>query len=152
MVIRRADGTVVCPIRVGDILMTDTSSNPSSTYTGTTWEQTCVGRVPVGVNTSDSDFNAVNKQGGAKNHSHTTGSLALSVAQIPSHQHGIRNDGHGHTGNYAGARFTWGEAQDGLDRNACEAIGGNQSHNHGATGSASNNMLYQTKYFWKRLS
>lgn len=159
MVICRADGIVVCPIRVGDILMTDTASNPNTTYTGTTWQQVCVGRVPVGVNTSDSDFNTINKTGGAKSHSHTTGSHTLTIAEMPIHCHGIALNNT--TGNPQAWFNDWsmivtyaGQVHPAGNRLQCNStdIGGNQAHNHGATESASNQMLYQTKYFWKRLS
>lgn len=40
------------------------------------------GRIPVGLNTSDTDFNTLGKSGGAKTHT-------LSIAEMPSHTHGI---------------------------------------------------------------
>ena len=52
----------------------------SNTYPGTSWEMVSVGKVPVGVNVNDADFNSVGKTGGAK-------SVTLSVDQIPSHEH-----------------------------------------------------------------
>lgn len=156
MVICRADGIVVCPIRVGDILMTDTASNPNTTYTGTTWQQVCVGRVPVGVNTSDSDFNTINKTGGAKSHSHTTGSHTLTIAEMPSHRHLMKTcysiGSEGANPNYSTYKRLLTDSTGFTSDNVLVNSGGSGSHNHGATGSASNLMLYQTKYFWKRLS
>ena len=50
-----------------------------------------MGRVPVGYNGSDSDFNAVGKTGGAKTHT-------LSTAEMPVHSHSISSSGaHTHT-------------------------------------------------------
>lgn len=129
--------------------MTDTSTNPNTTYTGTTWQQVCVGRVPVGVNTSDGNFNTVNKNGGSNTHSHTTGSHTLTVAQMPSHNHSYGHSFYG-MGHQSGSYGVYDVA--GTDTTIIKNTGGGQSHNHGATGSASNLMLYQTKYFWKRLS
>jgi len=83
---------------VGKILMTDDSRNPAEYYPGTTWVAWGSGRVPVGVNTSDSDFNSVNKTGGAKSHSYTpsgsnsggaVGNHTLTVEEMPSHNHGV---------------------------------------------------------------
>ncbi len=52
---------------VGHILMSSNSANPS-TYLGFgTWVAWGSGRVPVGVNSSDTDFSTVEKTGGAKN-------------------------------------------------------------------------------------
>lgn len=50
---------------VGSIYMSTSSTNPSN-FMGGTWVAWGSGRVPVGVNTSDSDFNTVEKTGGAK--------------------------------------------------------------------------------------
>ena len=60
---------------VGHILMSTNSANPS-TYLGFgTWVAWGSGRVPVGVNSSDTDFSTVEKTGGAKtvnvSHYHT---------------------------------------------------------------------------------
>jgi hypothetical protein len=54
---------------VGAIYMSINSTNPSSLFGGT-WASWGTGRVPVGVNTNDSDFNLVEETGGSKNHRH----------------------------------------------------------------------------------
>lgn len=99
---------------VGTIIMSTSDANPS-TYMGFgTWAAWGSGRVPVGVNTGDTDFATVEKTGGAKTHTHTqgatgaasgntsaasgstgaasgnTGSTTLTQAQIPSHTHSHR--------------------------------------------------------------
>jgi hypothetical protein len=66
--------------RVGSLYFTTENVNPGTWMTGTTWTAWGSGRVPVGVNTSDTDFNTVEKEGGAKTHT-------LTIAQIPSHNH-----------------------------------------------------------------
>jgi hypothetical protein len=64
-----------CPYAVGDVYET-TSYNYSTVdqvaarWPGTTWVAWSPGRVPVGVNPSDTDFNTVEKTGGAKTYSH----------------------------------------------------------------------------------
>lgn len=50
---------------VGSIYMSTSSTNPSS-FMGGTWVAWGSGRVPVGVDTNDTDFNTVNKTGGEK--------------------------------------------------------------------------------------
>ena len=72
---------------VGSIYMSAVSTNPS-TFLGGEWVQWGAGRVPVGVNTSDNDFNASEKMGGSK-------STTLTVEQIPSHNH--TQNPHSHT-------------------------------------------------------
>lgn len=50
---------------VGAIYMSVSQTSPSSLFGGT-WTQWGSGRVPVGVDTSDSDFNTVEKTNGTK--------------------------------------------------------------------------------------
>lgn len=46
-----------------------------SNFLGFKWERVAQGRVPVGLNTSDSDFNAIGKTGGEKTHTLTLNNL-----------------------------------------------------------------------------
>lgn len=48
------------------------------------------GRIPVGLNSCDSDFNALNKTGGEKTHT-------LTADELPSHNHTINDPGHNHS-------------------------------------------------------
>jgi hypothetical protein len=83
---------------VGSIYMSTSSTNPSSKFGGT-WVTWGSGKVPVGVNANETEFNSVEKTGGAKSHNYTpAGSnsggvvqgTALTVEQMPSHNHGSR--------------------------------------------------------------
>lgn len=71
---------------VGSIFMSATLSTPEQVANalGGTWVAWGSGRVPVGVNTSDTDFNTVEKTGGNKTHTNTLGSHGAA---------GIRNFG-----------------------------------------------------------
>ena len=81
---------------VGSIYFSVKNENPSSKFGGT-WVAWGSGRVPVGVNSNDGNFNSVEKTGGTSTHSHsitiankaafTSGSTALTVSQMPSHTH-----------------------------------------------------------------
>lgn len=154
---------------VGSIYMSTTATNPSTLFGGT-WEAWGSGRVPVGVNTSESEFATVEKTGGAKTHT-------LTTAQIPSHTHGLNN----HTHSVPNHQHTIG-AGILFDASKVEGIGvsqstsssfkvdmttagiektqssgacttGGASGNTAATGSggAHNNLQpYITCYMWKR--
>ena len=54
---------------IGTLFETTISTNPGTLYGGT-WAAWGGGRVPVGVNTADSDFNTVEKTGGKKTERH----------------------------------------------------------------------------------
>ena len=117
---------------VGSIYMSVNNVNPS-TFFGGTWVAWGSGRVPVGVNASDNNFNTVEKTGGAATHT-------LTLAQIPSHQHSYYNPS-------IQSKFEQGSSSSpiGLSEapmSATTAVGGNQAHN--------NLQPYITCYMWKR--
>ena len=149
---------------VGSIYMSVKNTNPS-TYFGGTWVAWGVGRVPVGVNTNDTNFATVEKTGG-------TTTVTLTTAQIPSHSHGAGTlaaaSAGAHTHNLKNQKTSWGTS--GGNRVLVDATSGytaitNKSttsagaHTHtvsGSTaaagsGSAHNNLQpYITCYMWKR--
>lgn len=75
---------------IGKLLFDTKNVNPA-TYLGFgTWQLWGQGRVPVGINPNDSDFNTVEKTGGEKTHK-------LTLAEIPSHTHTFKGKAHTHT-------------------------------------------------------
>lgn len=85
---------------IGSIYMSTSNANPSDTYGGT-WELWGSGRVPVGVNASDSDFSAAEKTGGAKTvnlaHSHTVNGHTHTISHTHSISHTHTVNSHNHT-------------------------------------------------------
>lgn len=69
---------------VGSIFETTNYSTTSQVQNalGGTWEIYGAGRILVGINTDDSNFNTVGKTGGVS-------SITLSTANLPSHTHSI---------------------------------------------------------------
>ena len=84
-----------CPFPVGAIYMSTTSANPSTFWTGTTWQAFATGKTIVGIDTSDTDFNSVNKVGGSKE-------VVLTIPNLPSHNHTVGDNSHSHTANGVG--------------------------------------------------
>ena len=84
-----------CPFPVGAIYMSTTSANPSTFWTGTTWQAFATGKTIVGIDTSDTDFNSVNKVGGSKE-------VVLTIPNLPSHNHTVGDNSHSHTENAVG--------------------------------------------------
>ena len=64
---------------VGSIYMSVSSTNPGRLFGGT-WTAWGTGRVPVGINASDSNFSTVEKTGGESSHK-------LTISEMPSHNH-----------------------------------------------------------------
>lgn len=117
--------------RVGDIIFSTSDENPSTIYGGT-WVAWGKGQVPVGVDTSDSDFNTVEKTGGEKEHT-------LTVDEMPSHKHDFGQQ-FAATSNLSGAYGYYMIA--GTQTDVIKNTGGNQPHN--------NLQPYITCYMWKR--
>ena len=116
---------------VGSIKMTVTNTNPS-TYLGGTWSLWGAGRVPVGIDTDQKEFNAVEKTGGEKTHE-------LTIAELAKHTHTYQ-------------RAIYNAGTNGfLSQDGKAGIGG--SYTTGETGESKphNNLQpYITCYMWKR--
>lgn len=88
---------------VGSILMTTENVNPNTRplLQGTTWVKWGAGKVPVGVDTTQAEFDTVEESGGGKTKSYTpSGSVnnhVLTVSEMPSHTH--TQNSHTHTQN-----------------------------------------------------
>lgn len=149
---------------VGSIYMSVKNTNPS-TYFGGTWVAWGTGRVPVGVNTSDGNFNTVEKTGG-------TSAVTLSASQIPSHTHAkgtlAAASGGSHSHNLQNQKAAWGtnsgnrvlvDATSGYTALTNKATTSAGAHGHtisgstaaaGGGGSHTNLQPYITCYMWKR--
>jgi hypothetical protein len=108
---------------------------------GTTWVAFGGGRVLVGVDSSDTDFDTAEETGGAK--TPNTGSHTLTTSEIPSHTHTI-NQVSGESGSTAG--FTGGSTRGAQGTQTTQSTGGGSGHTH--TGNAV--QPYIVVYFWKR--
>lgn len=108
-----------------------------SNYMGFTWERTAVGKVLVGIDSTDTDFNTIGKTGGEKKHT-------LTINEMPSHAHSI--NGKQSAGNpmagsemaVAGGNNEW--ATNPLNT---QESGDSQPHN--------NLQPYQVVAYWKRI-
>ena len=110
---------------------------------GTTWAAFGAGKVLVGLDSGDTDFDAASETGGSKTLSGTTGSHAITTAEMPSHTHTTPKhvtDGASVTG--VGASNT---AESSITSNA---TGGGGGHTH----TVANSIVqpYIVVYFWKR--
>ncbi|MDO4564719.1 MAG: DUF859 family phage minor structural protein [Clostridia bacterium] len=154
---------VIFPI--GSIRMT-TSTAGAATFLGGTWVQWGSGRVPVGVNTSDSNFNTIEKTGGAN-------TVALTTAQLPAHGHTVSGSvsigneaSHTHRGSTGAYKVGSGSGSsyyymtnNGSTNGQTTGAGSSHTHSASFSGSAgntgsgaahSNLQPYITCYFWKR--
>ena len=140
---------------VGSIYISVNNTNPS-TYFGGTWVAFGTGRTLVGVDTSQTEFNTVEKTSGAKSNSYTPAGTVqghkLTIEEMPKHSHtdgtdpdsGI-NASSGHTSAIVYYNADYGRST--------SEVGGDGAHSHGWTGTAANISTLQpyiTVYMWKR--
>lgn len=122
---------------VGSLYFSTDPTNPSQIFGGT-WVIWGSGRVPVGVDTTQTEFNTVEKTGGEKTHK-------LTVQELASHPHGFQGGSALFTQPNQGIKGLgpgsyWVEGV-GAIPNTSNA-GGDQPHN--------NLQPYITCYIWKR--
>lgn len=117
--------------RVGKILCTTENVNPSTYIPNTTWAAWGSGRMPVGVDAQQTEFNSVEKIGGESAHT-------LTQAELPSYDYPYdyaTSTGGGSTALVLAGNGGPGAKMYGLG-------GSNQAHN--------NLPPYITCYMWKR--
>lgn len=133
----------------------DDDTDPNELLGFGTWSQFASGRVLVGVDAGQSEFNSLGETGGEKTHT-------LTAGEIPAHQHSgstSTNGDHNHGVSWvgtSGAGYGWRDASNARSSGfANTSING--AHNHSFTtnpaggGGAHNNLQpYITVYMWRR--
>ena len=118
---------------IGQIIIKGDDADYSN-WLGFTWERTAVGKVLVGYDNGDTDFNTIGKTGGEKTHT-------LIIDEIPSHSHetyiGVDQYQPGSSG-------SWIVLSSSGEKRYTNSSGGGQPHN--------NLQPYQVVAYWKRVS
>lgn len=74
---------------VGSVFIAVVSANPGTLLGYGTWAAFAAGRMLVGLNAIDADFDAAEETGGAKTHT-------LTATELPAHTHSVTDPGHAH--------------------------------------------------------
>ena len=121
---------------IGQPYVTQTNTNPSTILGFGTWERV-KGKVLVGLDEEDTDFNEIGKVGGEKTH-------ILTISETPAHNHS--SDGYVGSGDGAYFYATCNGTGTRYEQSAYSStVGGNQSHN--------NLQPYQVVgYIWIRIA
>lgn len=130
---------------VGQIVIKGDNEDYSN-WLGFTWERTAVGKVLVGIDSTDTDFNTIGKTSGEKAHK-------LTIDEMPTHKPTVvmsytTTQTHTHAdGTYAksfaeGANPSGGTYEANDER--VKIIGGDEPHN--------NLQPYQVVAYWKRIA
>lgn len=120
---------------VGSIIIRDDTEDMSN-FLGFTWEKVFAGKVLLGQDTTDSDFNIIGNTGGEKEH-------ILTIDEMPKHSH-----------TYSVGTNSTTDAN--YDRASSAYAGGNPKNLNTSivgTSKAHNNMPpYQVVGYWKRIA
>ena len=143
-------GQPVMPSHIGQIIMSTTLNTAAKVQAiyGGTWVAWGAGRVPVGVNTSDSDFSTVQKTGGEKTHKLVVNELPKVSASWTMHS---QERGTGIYNQYGCANGT--KINSNYMNNGSQGTGAYSYTNSWAFGNddAHNNLQpYITVYMWRR--
>lgn len=115
----------------------DDGTNPASLLGFGTWTAFAAGRVPVGIDPTQTEFDAAGKTGGTKTHTLTTN-------EMPSHRHQVANGRTVKSGSgMANMLYNNGVDEFGASYpRYSDGVGGGQAHN--------NLQPYVTVYMWRR--
>ena len=109
-----------------------------SNYMGFTGELTLVGKMPIGINANDNDFNQIGKSSGEKTHK-------LTIAEMPKHVHDVKYGTAQNLGlNSGSSGYKLNYEVGGTQQITAAATGGDNPHN--------NMPPYEVVAFWKRIS
>lgn len=138
---------------VGSVFIAVVSTNPGTLLGYGTWSAFATGRMLIGINAGDADFDTVEETGGAKTHT-------LAEANLPAHTHAVTDPGHSHltrrypTATGASSGFTIDTSMSGtLADNTLPTKSATTGITLGNTGSgtAVNHMPpFIAVYMWKR--
>lgn len=122
------------------------STNPATLLGFGTWVAFGAGRVPVGIDSGDVDFDTGEETGGAKTHT-------LSLAELPAHDHGSAGS-HSHSlpTTVLGSGGTRAISQN-AQSTGTMSTGSAGTHTHTSVGSGTAHTIVQpyiVVYMWKR--
>ena len=141
---------------VGSIYMSVNNVSPQ-TFIGGTWAVWGTGRVPVGVDTTQTEFNTVQKTGGAKTHTLTTNEMPGHTHTQNAHSHTIRSNAGSDSpvgiNKAIGGIHRFNLQSNGVtnDGNSLYAENTAATNQNAGGGQAHNNLQpYITCYMWRR--
>lgn len=138
---------------VGYVLISTVNTNPATFLGYGTWANIGAGRVLVGLDSGDADFDTAGETGGAK-------TTTLTTTELPAHTHGVTDPQHAHvennnsatTGGLAGwgARDTSTNTSVATGYSTAPASTGITVDSAGGGAAFSRMPPYLVTYFWER--
>ncbi len=130
---------------VGSIYISTTSTNPNTLFGFGTWSAFGAGKVMVGIDSGDTDFDTVEETGGAK-----TVTLTSAQSGLPAHTHNVTPFNAGAGGGYIQNK-TGNNSTSPLTQDTGVLLGLAASNTPANASEAHSNLQpYITVYFYKR--
>jgi len=131
---------------VGSIYMNaGVATNPATLLGFGTWSTFGAGKVLVGLDSGDVDFDTLEETGGSKDATGTSDSHVLTEAEIPAHTHTINSGGSDGSGTNS-----VDQATNTADTKTTNSTGGGGGHTHGITLADGSVQPYIVVHMWKR--
>lgn len=138
---------------IGSVFISTVNTDPAELIGVGTWEAFAAGRVLVGLDTGQTEFDTLGETGGAKTHT-------LTESELPAHSHGITDPGHTHVENSnnttTGALRGWGAPDTSTNQTTATGYSTASSQTGVSVdstggGDAHNNLSpYLVVRFWRR--
>ena len=150
---------------IGSVYVAVVATNPNTLLGFGTWTAFATGRLLVGIDAGQTEFDVVEETGGAKTHTLVTAELPSHTHVQDAHLHGVTDPGHVHTQRYqqhaadSGGTVTSGFNDASVFNGASTASAttgvtvNNATPTNQATGGGgahANLMPYIVVYMWKR--
>ena len=123
---------------VGSVFIAVVDTNPATLLGYGTWSAFAAGRVLVGIDSGDTDFDTAEETGGAKTHT-------LTTTEIPAHNHQIIRERSATTGGATTLIARTSDTSSTADTNVF-------TENSGGGGAHNNLQPYIVVYIWRRTS
>ncbi len=124
---------------IGDVVINTTGVNPGNRFKGT-WELISIGRMLIGVDPNDIDFNASKKTGGAKTHKHFSGIVNYNNSDAIGYRSEAQNV------------YGFSEKVVGWDRSAVASYSTNRNVRKYYTSTENNIPPFYAVYIWERVA
>lgn len=133
------------------------TTNPAVFFNFGTWVAISQGRMLVGLDSGDSDFDTIGEEGGSYTHAHGDNFVShphqLTEWEMPAHNHEVSDYPESGSPVDSSVDITSGSPSGGLRLKETSYTGGTDAHSHDLTGFVGTTKVsppYHVVVFWKR--
>jgi len=137
---------------IGAVFISVVATNPGTLLGYGTWSAFGAGRVMVGIDSGQTEFDTVEETGGAKTHTLQTSEIPAHTHVQDQHRHQIQRERSATTGAATTQIARTADTSSTIDTNVFSEYTTATNQNTGGGGAHNNLQPYIVCYFWKRTS